>query len=136
MLLGSVLRAKTSFLTSKKSCTTCPKWGGCNLGNDRKKTLFLMWGVPFAKGRPLDPPSFYGNTFFWKHVLHIIDMSANSIPLWKVFSQNVADCKMDNTFQSCIVRNKKPAKLDNRVLSCFSSWWVISTQDQLDWNHW
>ena len=27
MLLGFVIRAKISFLTPKKSCTTCPNWG-------------------------------------------------------------------------------------------------------------
>ena len=36
---------KTSFLTSKKSCTTCR--GGGNLGNARKKSIFFLWGVPW-----------------------------------------------------------------------------------------
>ena len=51
MLIVSVIRVKQSFLTSIKSCTTCLNWGERgNLGNTRKKLIFLLWGLPLKQG--------------------------------------------------------------------------------------
>ena len=60
MLLGFGTRAKTSFLMSKKNCTTRLNWGeggGGNLGNARKKSIFFCEVFPYSAGLPLKEPT-------------------------------------------------------------------------------